>query len=308
MRAHLWKAALAALRVAGVALWAAHFVVSPPVLTPANAKVFLLNDLRDELEAEPASPHSAEAVRVFEIADYKQVEPTFPDFPKLFIGKFDVEKGGTRVEIPSVVGPYEPRTNEGVLHFNWEIGRRHAIAREMGGPVALHKSWASADIPHSHLESVCTGNYGLFPGCVHYPTQMVVNRRKEGPSGGSLVASAVERCLGGFCGFVQHSFGVVGRDFSRGQSFRDQIDASASEYSGKPRRNGYPKPPQGHFLLGMQVLAGGLFAIMGCYLLLEAREQVGSRSTFAGLGYFLGGLLSLALCVFFVVVINIILF
>lgn len=120
-------------------------------------------------------------------------------------------------------------------------------------------------------------------------------RAQHGDSGG---ATGLSDCLGRL---IRSYPGVIER-------LPNEIYANGGQGGGKERRDSYPKPPQGHLLLGLQVLASGLFAIMGCYLLLKAREQIGASSTLTGLSYFLGGLLSLALCGFFMVIVNIILF
>ncbi|MFC3643111.1 hypothetical protein [Aquibium oceanicum] len=114
--------------------------------------------------------------------------------------------------------------------------------------------------------------------------------------------------LGGGSSLNRHVLGGVSSPPRVVQSAYDGNEGRSGQPDRHRSRDEHPQPPQGHFLLGLQIFAGFVFAVVGCYLFIEASDESVPRSEAARLNYIVAGSLSLALSVFLIALINFVLF
>jgi len=73
------------------------------------------------------------------------------------------------------------------------------------------------------------------------------------------------------------------------EGFANVVDADSGNENGSASRDEHPKSPQGHILLGTQILIGGLVGLIGCYLINYTLGEGRPRDADTGVGYALLG-------------------
>jgi len=181
---------------------------------------------------------------------------------------------------------------------NWRDANQRKLLSEYNGFKRYLKCGASAPV---HDTSGALNMFGAFD-CDPCQSRLIKGnpwplfgqRSAFGDSIGlpglSNRVTGVERAsnsrLGGFHGFGQRLANVV------------DADAGYQNASASSAKNG--ESPKGHILLGLQILIGGLVAVMGFKLIRHAFGKGGDINPDAGLGYFLAGVAAILLGIFLI--------